>query len=357
MVDKSYQQDLIQRIVNITGTGGLLFVRCHFFAGGDTSVNSITPTAYVRDLPEGWGTFDFFDSDANQEDPKASDKLSREIKNPVTNDMLAVYRYWHTHDTVANAKVIPPTGESSPSTYFVWQDAYPFPPADPDWLNQLSLGNAPYGFRGAFNDPAPAYALAAEINADYPGRIIGYVHATGPPPDFLPVELPIYSGGSLPVHVIAFGEGPPPKPSGQRVVDATVIFNLGKMRASLKDDPITKQKPKDFKFKVMFPTNYSKSVGSDFELKAGTYKTSKPSTPPKETDGRRDFPTHDKEITGIMQFLVPNWEPFPNKNDGAQDGITQGGLQPSDAGVEIKVTFGKELKCELTRIGSFSGAE
>jgi hypothetical protein len=347
----AYQQDILQRIIDISGAGALLFVRCHFFAGGE-SVSSIVPTAYVQDLPDGWEGFDFFDDGANQKDPKVKgDKLNDSIRNPVTDDMLTLYRYFHLYDTQTSSKTIPPgTPNNNDSHYIVWADGYPYPddPANP--------GRS--GLMGDFgSDRAAAYKYADLLNADTPGRIIGYVKATGPPPDFPIVYLPIYSGGSPPSHVIEI-TAPAPRPVQQRVVDAVVIFNLSKMQASLQTDPKTGKKPADFTFKITVPTNFPKTVGSDFEIKAATYKTSKPSKPPKDTDGRRDYPVTDKEVDGIMQFLVPTWTPYPNKTDKPEAGLVAGRTGgATGVYVEVKVTFGKKLNVLLTPVGSGSNGE
>lgn len=308
------------------GASYILYVRCHWSAG--SSVQISRPDAQVKDLPwDDSGDFNFFESDNNKEDPDADDKLSRAIKNPITSDMVAAYRYWQPKDPVFETKgkvedkkkwVIDFACYSAvingfPNGQFGCTD-------DKDALEQIFYDDwfAAYGYptdREAFR-----LTLSDGINLSVP-----------PPPSEEFFRHPSWraheepDGSFTDIHAEA---------------DAVMIFNVAKLRGAQKVDPITKKKPDDLSFTIGIPSNYDRDTTSaGLKIEVGLYRPSKPSVPPKagEEDKRVNFPLVDKEVTGEMQFLVPDWEPWPQKGDHTMD-IEVAGYSP-DGKVRIKINF------------------
>ena len=261
--------------------------------------------------------------------------------------MLTLYRHWQPN--------VPITDSSSKSTpngnaWFidqaVWEGSY----------KSRATSQVAYGFREVAEEEmwnAFQQSASAPVERRFFGSSLtqywtgSYLADIPPPPDPLFFQIAASSQPPWTYHQEDGGSSTEYK----TICDAVMLFNLTKMRLSQKVDPITKKKPDDCTFTIGVPPVDDSAKSTKFEVSAGTYKSSKPSVPPKDTDGRRDYPLHDLPDPDGMQHLAPNWTPFPNKPDKGSP-VTVDGIPTGDLFVTVKVTFGKNLKVELSREGS-----
>jgi hypothetical protein len=137
------------------------------------------------------------------------------ISQRITAAMKSFYYMWNNISPPLTTDDPSHTAPPLPDTFIVWADSHPYP-APP--------GSGSSGFEGDFGtDEAAADAEAAALNADFFGRIVGYIdNGDG-------TFNPIFSGGSPPSHVIRISHPGVVTGTG-KVTRGSQLFNLGKAK-------------------------------------------------------------------------------------------------------------------------------
>jgi hypothetical protein len=227
----------------ISTSGGLLVVDWTI-----TSNSSVPPIGQIVATLSGLGDLGAVGLlSAGIDDPAGGPGISQHV----TKEMLAFYNCWTNE--IFGPIILPPSGPPvvSPGSWLVWVNGFPYPP-DPSSTQS--------GLVAAFDNEADANALAAFRNADFFGRVIGYVHTVDPITG-VPHDEPILSGGSLPSHVIALGGVAAPDVRRYQY-NGSQIFNLTKLRAT---------DPKAKKLVVRITIAATSTVSYGFDVR--TYKT------------------------------------------------------------------------------------
>lgn len=310
--------------ISFPSVGGLVFFRVTQKFVGETKYTPPALKALVTGLP--WAPFDMFALQDNvQADPQSKLGLVT-IKDPVTTDMLSKYLYWRPRP-----KVHQETFTDIPGTTF---DIFVIDTAQwaPVIRHQIGFRQTTIVTREeAIQQYINIFTQEGSIPSLFSANEVGVVVIDARGIEITEQQFIQIAGQAGWTYHYEHPNTPPVKILSS-IDTSLVILNLGKLYRDVPNDPTTRKKPLEYKFKVRTPANPhpQSKVTVDWTLEASAWTPTKETKPPKPKQ-RLSFPVKDVPPSG---FMVAD---FPHPDEG---GFASAGLGTSEEEVEVTVTFG-----------------
>lgn len=316
------------RAITFPSVGGLVFVRVEQTWLGTTPGPGYHAGVSFPKLP--WKPFDMFGDPEPVADSSDHSK-NFDIVNPVTDGMLAHWLHWEPKPPVKQDHTKTTPGIQFPVIDIAgWYGVY----------NNHDNGQAATGTRegveellynayNSFFGNVDRSKFGVRLADVYDPKIRNY-RAIRSWPD--PEWDQIFYGNGWSYHL----ETGPSYTSFTSNGAAVLILNLTKAFRDIPNDPLTGKKPPTFTFRIDAQTSDGITGTLGWQVIGYSNSTKKASTPPADSDGRRDFPlketTEGSGDTAMTHYLVPDFE--------AADATAEA-LNPTGAAhVIATVTFG-----------------